>query len=40
VRKIGVQAHDGRELSLDDLTWVRPDGKRVSIQAALQTAAE
>jgi DNA-binding HxlR family transcriptional regulator len=40
VRKIGVQAHDGRELTLDDLMWVRPDGKRVSIQAALQTAAE
>lgn len=40
VRRIGVQAHDGRELTLDDLMWVRPDGKRVSIQAALQTAAE
>ncbi len=40
VRKIGVQAHDGRELTLDDLMWVRPDGKRVSIHAALQTAAE
>ncbi len=40
VRKIGVHAHDGRELTLDDLMWVRPDGKRVSIQAGLQTAAE
>lgn len=40
VRKIGVLAHDGRELSLDDLMWVRQDGKRVSIPATLQTAAE
>ena len=40
VRKIGVLAHDGRELSLDDLTWIRPDGQRVSVQAALQQAAE
>ena len=40
VRKIGVLAHDGRQLTLDDLMWVRQDGKRVSIQSALQTAAE
>lgn len=40
VRKIGVLAHDGRELSLDDLMWVRQDGKRVSIPATLQTAVE
>ena len=40
VRKIGVLAHDGRELTLDDLMWIRQDGKRVSIQSALQTAAE
>ena len=37
VRKICVQAHDGRELSLQDLTWVDPDGERVS---AFRTAAE
>ncbi|MFL6729918.1 MAG: winged helix-turn-helix transcriptional regulator [Sphingomicrobium sp.] len=40
VKKICVLAHDGRELTLDDLTWIRPDGERVSIQAALETAAE
>jgi DNA-binding HxlR family transcriptional regulator len=35
VRKICVQAHDGRELKLGDLTWIdREDG------AALRTAAE
>jgi hypothetical protein len=28
VRKICVQAHDGRELKLSDLTWVdRDDGR-------------
>ena len=37
VRKICVQAHDGRELSLQDLTWVDPDGERVT---AFRTAAE
>jgi hypothetical protein len=36
VRKICVQAHDGRELKLSDLTWsYREDGKR-----PLRTAAE
>jgi DNA-binding HxlR family transcriptional regulator len=35
VRKIGVQAHDGRDLKLADLTWIeRKDS------AALRTAAE
>jgi DNA-binding MarR family transcriptional regulator len=35
VRKICVQAHDGRELKLSDLTWIdRENG------AALRTAAE
>jgi DNA-binding HxlR family transcriptional regulator len=34
VRKLCVQSHDGRELKLDDLTWVERD------QAALATAAE
>jgi DNA-binding HxlR family transcriptional regulator len=36
VRKICVLAHDGRELSLQDLTWIHRDGDRV----ALKTAAE
>ena len=40
VRRIGVLAHDGRQLTLDDLMGIRQDGKRVSIQSALQTAAE
>ncbi len=36
VRKICVQAHDGRPLSLRDLTWVDRDGA----STALRTAAE
>ena len=40
VRKIGVIAHDGRELKLDDLMWVDRDGERVSVQTAIETAAE
>ena len=40
VRKMCVQAHDGRELSLADLTWVDRDGELVAAPAALQTAAE
>ena len=36
VRKMCVQAHDGRELKLDDLTWV----DRNSAEAPLRTAAE
>jgi DNA-binding HxlR family transcriptional regulator len=35
VRKICVLSHDGRELALDDLTWIERDGS-----VALQTAAE
>jgi len=35
VRKICVLSHDGRELALNDLTWVERDGS-----VALQTAAE
>ena len=35
VRKICVQAHDGRDLTLNDLTWVEREGS-----AALRTAAE
>jgi DNA-binding HxlR family transcriptional regulator len=37
IKKICVQAHDGRELSLRDLTWIDRDGERVS---AVRTAAE
>ena len=36
VRKICVQAHDGRELKLGDLTWIDRDGQN----ATLRTAAE
>ena len=35
VRKICVLSHDGRPLSLRDLTWIERDGS-----AALRTAAE
>ena len=35
VRKIGVQAHDGRELKLGELTWIEADSA-----ATLRTAAE
>jgi DNA-binding HxlR family transcriptional regulator len=35
VRRICVQAHDGRELKLDDLTWIERDDS-----GALSTAAE
>ena len=37
VRKICVQAHDGRELDLADLTWIDREGRPA---AALKTAAE
>jgi DNA-binding HxlR family transcriptional regulator len=40
VRKICVQAHDGRELKLGDLMWIRPDGERLSISTTEKTAAE
>ena len=40
VRKICVQAHDGRELSLDELTWIDRDGQPASLAAAYKTAAE
>jgi DNA-binding HxlR family transcriptional regulator len=32
VRRICVHAHDGRELNLAELTWVRPNGERVEIK--------
>jgi DNA-binding HxlR family transcriptional regulator len=38
VRKICVQAHDGRELKLGELTWIR-EGVPIPVTAA-QTAAE
>jgi DNA-binding HxlR family transcriptional regulator len=38
VRKICVQAHDGRELKLGDLTWIR-EGVPIPV-TAVQTAAE
>jgi DNA-binding HxlR family transcriptional regulator len=37
VRKICVQAQDGRELKLHDLTWIDGEGERMS---SFQTAAE
>ena len=36
VRKICVQAHDGRELELHDLTWIDRDGERVSFRTAAE----
>jgi hypothetical protein len=36
VRKMCVQAHDGRELQLSDLTWIDRDGGSIG----LRTAAE
>ena len=32
VRKICVQAHDGRELRLDDLTWIDRQAEPLSIR--------
>jgi len=40
VRKMCVQAHDGRELGLADLTWVDRDSESGSAPAGLQAAAE
>jgi transposase len=36
VRRMCVQAHDGRPLNLGDLTWIGRDGER----AIFRTAAE
>jgi len=36
VRKICVQAHDGRELKLHDLMWIDSEGQRVSIKTAAE----
>ena len=40
VRKICVQAHDGRELDLDDLMWIDRDGQPASLAAAYKPAAK
>src|SRR3954452_10998496 len=40
VRKIGVLAHEGRELTLNDLMWIDREGQPISLRAALETAAE
>jgi len=40
VRKIGVLAHDGRELTLNDLMWIDREGQPISVRSALATAAE
>jgi len=40
VKKMCVQAHDGRELGLADLTWVDRDSESGADPAALQAAAE
>src|SRR5437763_5270762 len=36
VRKIAVVAHDGRELSLDDLTWIDSDEAAAGLRAAAE----
>jgi len=36
VRKICVLSHDGRELSLDDLTWIDVEGERLPLNQAAE----
>jgi DNA-binding HxlR family transcriptional regulator len=36
VRRMCVQAHDGRALNLGDLTWIRRDGERAVFRAAAE----
>jgi hypothetical protein len=36
VRKMCVQAHDGRELKLSDLTWVDRDGDTIGFRTAAE----
>ena len=36
VRKICVQAHDGRQLTLQDLMWIDREGDRTSVSAAAE----
>jgi DNA-binding HxlR family transcriptional regulator len=40
VRKIGVVAHDGRELKLQDLMWIDRGGQRVSARTVVKTGAD
>jgi hypothetical protein len=35
-----VLAHDGRELGIEDLIWISRDGEPLSLEAALEAAAE
>ena len=36
VRKICVLSHDGRELGLDDLTWIDVEGERLPLNQAAE----
>jgi len=40
VRKIGVIAHDGRELKLQDLMWIDREGQRVSGRVVVKSGAD
>jgi DNA-binding HxlR family transcriptional regulator len=40
VRKIGVLAHDGRELTLQDLMWIDREGQRVSARSVVKAGAD
>jgi len=40
VRKIGVVAHDGRELKLQDLMWIDRGGQRVSGRTVVKSGAD
>ena len=40
VRKIGVVAHDGRELKLQDLMWIDREGQRVSGRVVVKAGAD
>jgi DNA-binding HxlR family transcriptional regulator len=40
VRKICVQAHDGRELKLGDMTWIDRESAKPPAKASVKTAAE
>jgi DNA-binding HxlR family transcriptional regulator len=40
VKKMCVLAHDGRELGIEDLIWISRDCEPLSLEAALEAAAE
>jgi DNA-binding HxlR family transcriptional regulator len=40
VRRLAVQAHDGRVLDLDDLVWIDPDGKEVPVPLPARAGRE